>query len=261
MYELLDKECWSPIINLNQNEKCYYFISTHGRVFSLATNSFIIPHENDRGYLQVSLMTNDGRIFRKVHRLVMLTFCYFYGCEELQVNHRDGNKKNNNITNLEWVTAKQNVQHAIENNFRSSVGENNPKAKLNQAQVLQISNLIISGKSDDEICSIIGCDCTKEMIRSIAHGNTWRHLFTDEQLNAMLKTRKGSIFPTELKHSICKFYQDKASSYPFFNGRVKNIITDALLYHGLEVNQFNYNIVHRLYYRLQNPDITSLYNY
>ena len=96
-------ELWK-IITID-NVKPYYYISTFGRVYSKKSNRFINPQYNENGYLQVGLMTNNGnKIYRKVHRLVMLTFCYINGCENLQVNHKDTNKTNNFIYNLEWVT-------------------------------------------------------------------------------------------------------------------------------------------------------------
>lgn len=256
---IVEKEIWSPIINLNDNIKPYYFISTHGRVFSLATNNFIIPHENHNGYLQVSLMTYSGRVFRKVHRLVMLTFSYFPNCENLQVNHKDTNKKNNYLYNLEWVTPKENIEHAIINNCRDSKGSKNPMAKITELDAIKIYNLIISGKSDIEISNIINCNTS--IIREIALGYTWKHLFTEEQLSNMRKTRKGNKLPTEYKHAICKYYENNINKYEGMYGKATALMNDALFELGLDNNQFNHNIAHRLYYKLQDNDITSQYNY
>jgi hypothetical protein len=66
-----------------------------------------------QGYLQVGLRQNGKRIFRMVHRLVALVAlgpCP-YG---KQVNHRNGNKKDNRAANLEYVTPSENMRHAIE---------------------------------------------------------------------------------------------------------------------------------------------------
>ena len=61
-------------------------------------------------------MTSQGRKFFMVHRLVMETFNPIDNSQLLQVNHKDGNKHNNNINNLEWVTNMENMHHAIKNN-------------------------------------------------------------------------------------------------------------------------------------------------
>ena len=72
------------------------------------------PYLHTKGYLEVTL---DNKKYL-VHRLVALTF--LENKNNLpQVNHIDGNKKNNNVNNLEWCTAEYNNHHAIENNLRN----------------------------------------------------------------------------------------------------------------------------------------------
>jgi len=62
------------------------------------------------GYLICCLTKNSKSKYKKAHRLVLSAFI---GDSDLQCNHKDGNKKNNNVDNLEYVTAKENVIHAI----------------------------------------------------------------------------------------------------------------------------------------------------
>ena len=71
-----------------------------------------------KGYLKVMLTDSQGK--RKgyfVHRLVIATYLYE---SKMQVNHKDGNKQNNNITNLEYITNRQNIIHAIDKSKTSS---------------------------------------------------------------------------------------------------------------------------------------------
>ena len=63
---------------------------------------------NGNGYLYVNI---DGR-FHPVHRLVASAFVPCYGGRI--VNHKDGNRRNNHMDNLEWCTHKDNVRNAIE---------------------------------------------------------------------------------------------------------------------------------------------------
>lgn len=70
------------------------------------------------GYKQVTLYKNGKQYRRRVHRLVALTYIENDDPSvKNQVNHIDGNKLNNNINNLEWVTNAQNTQHAYDNNL------------------------------------------------------------------------------------------------------------------------------------------------
>lgn len=81
------------------------------------------------------LVSLDGRHTYSVHRLVLENFSPCDNMKELQVNHKDGNKKNNSLTNLEWVSCQENITHAVENNLRAMA---NGAAKLTETQVIQI---------------------------------------------------------------------------------------------------------------------------
>ena len=63
------------------------------------------------GYLSVSLSKNGKQKNKSIHRLVAETFLE-QPSKEYEVNHKDGNKLNNNLSNLEWVTQKANIDHA-----------------------------------------------------------------------------------------------------------------------------------------------------
>lgn len=76
---------------------------------------------NGKGYHQVSLARVDGgQACVKVHRLVMLHFRFIPNCQYYEVDHLDGNKDNNTIWNLEWVTPQENTYRAITNNQRTA---------------------------------------------------------------------------------------------------------------------------------------------
>lgn len=102
-----------------------YEISTYGRVFThikspLYPNGGIMaPSVNAHGYLQLNLLSVDGRkICCKISRLVMLHFKFIPGCYIYEVDHKNGDKMNNRIWNLEWVTPQENVHRAINNGLR-----------------------------------------------------------------------------------------------------------------------------------------------
>lgn len=88
-----------------------YQISTWGRVRNVVTGDHIKPYKNEKGYLKVSLHKDGVGHKKRVNRLVALAFIDNpYGLP--MVNHKDGNKENNSISNLEWTTDEYNRIHA-----------------------------------------------------------------------------------------------------------------------------------------------------
>lgn len=98
-------EIWQPVSGYD------YLVSNTGQVYSLKTERFLKPHQNNYGYLLVILSHHGKTKGFSVHRLVAQAF--IPNPESLpEINHKDGNKQNNNVDNLEWVTGKQNRLHA-----------------------------------------------------------------------------------------------------------------------------------------------------
>lgn len=252
---------WVKIPPLKEGIKPYYYISNTGLIYSIYYNKYIIPHENHAGYLQVSLMTETGRIFRKVHRLVMICFSPIKDYDLYEVNHKDGIKYHNWLSNLEWVTSKENKTHAILNNLSDGfIGENNPKNVITEDTAYNIGQLLISRcYTDNEIMTLTNCP-NKEIIRNIANGNTWNYLFTDNELKTMKLTREGKRLTNEEIHSICKYYEDNSSLYNGY-GSVKKIAYDALCSNNLPTTDTFIRLAKRLYYKYDNPDICNSYNY
>ncbi len=90
-------------------------VSSYGRVKNMATNVELKQSVNSNGYLGVNLVFSDvGRRFTLVHRLVLETFCDYIGNRNYfyETNHINGNKKDNRLENLEWLTRKENLDHA-----------------------------------------------------------------------------------------------------------------------------------------------------
>lgn len=94
-----------------------YKISTEGKVMTAKSGRILKPAIDQCGYERVCLFKADRDRRFKVHRLVAETYIPNPD-NKPQVNHKDGNKRNNSISNLEWVTSAQNVHHAMENGLR-----------------------------------------------------------------------------------------------------------------------------------------------
>tara|TARA_R110000868_G_scaffold61031_1_gene185636 strand:- start:26 stop:529 length:504 start_codon:yes stop_codon:yes gene_type:complete len=91
-----------------------YKIDENGNVFSCKYNKIkpMIPQKATAGYQYVTLCKNGTRRNRFIHRLVAQVFIENPE-NKLEVNHKNGNKYDNNLSNLEWVTPSENIKHAI----------------------------------------------------------------------------------------------------------------------------------------------------
>jgi hypothetical protein len=91
-----------------------YEINIEGQVRSKLTGRILKTFDNGRGYLTLRATTEDGKQRHlRVHRAVAEAFIPNPDSKPV-VNHKDGNKKNNHVSNLEWVTFQENTIHAYE---------------------------------------------------------------------------------------------------------------------------------------------------
>ena len=92
-----------------------YEVSSFGRIRNVKTK-YVLKFYKNNGYLVVNLMKDKKARRKLVHRLVAIEFIE-NKANKNTVNHIDGNKENNHIENLEWLTQKENIQHAYKNNL------------------------------------------------------------------------------------------------------------------------------------------------
>jgi len=130
-------------------------------------------YKKDNGYLSVSLTFNGKKNTFSVHRLVALAFVENPKGKP-QVNHKDGNKQNNLYTNLEWVTNRENLIHAYNNNLISiNYGEKHHMSKLSKKDVLQIRSLSNNGVSGSDLSKKYKISQTS--ISNIINFKTYKH--------------------------------------------------------------------------------------
>lgn len=146
-----------------------YAISNEGRVFSYRTNKILKPGIVKRGYLRVTLCTNGKEKYVYIHRLVADAFVKGYE-EGKEVNHKDGNVKNNKAENLEWVSRSENIIHSYKHLNRVSPAKNKKIAeKLTEQQVHEIR---FTNKPASELAKKFGV--TKRTIYSARSGHTYK---------------------------------------------------------------------------------------
>lgn len=125
--------------------KGVYQVSSFGRIRSYKYNSSRIlkPRINRQGYLYINLCEEGKYKSFTIHRIVSKAFL---GKSSLTVNHKNGNKLNNCIENLEWISQQENTNHAKFNNLLAK-GEKNGKSKLSIRDVELIRYKYKNGKS------------------------------------------------------------------------------------------------------------------
>lgn len=101
------KEEWRDIVGFEGK----YRVSSHGRVWSNRKKKYLTSGVNSRGYAHVCLAVAGKKYWRRVHRLVLEAFSEDFS-EGLQVNHKDENKLNNRLDNLEMCTGQYNTEYS-----------------------------------------------------------------------------------------------------------------------------------------------------
>lgn len=152
-----------------------YYIDEEGRIYSGVSNKYLNFHLDKDGYQKVRLVSTDNkRHTYSVHRLMLENFLPIEDMEKYQVNHKDGNKQNNNINNLEWVTPSENIRHAYRIGLKNQKGENNNGSKLNENQVKKIIEKLLNKQSMYSIAKEFSVSlCTIKLIKD---KQTWKYL-------------------------------------------------------------------------------------
>jgi len=128
------------------------------------------------GYIFTDLWKCGKYKFAKIHRLVLCTFSGKPQTYKLQVNHKDGIKSNNNLTNLEWVTPSQNSLHAIRTGLRKiNKGIDSYQSKLTETNVKKIRK-DFTGKRGELSSFGKKYGVSAATIRDVVMEETWKHL-------------------------------------------------------------------------------------
>lgn len=186
--ETKPKEEWRPV----SGYEGYYEVSNLGRVKSAA---IFIRHDgnwaevggyvkkikiknqniNRYGYKAIKLCKLGKCKTLLVHRLVALAFIPTDNPKN-QINHMDGNKENNTIENLEWVTAAENMQHAWATglvNNKHMLGSNHHSALLNEEKVREIRRLHQTTKPPiKDLAEKFGVSVGS--IKDVIYNRTWK---------------------------------------------------------------------------------------
>jgi hypothetical protein len=153
-----------------------YYVSSFGRVTRRRGDVLypVSPHYLKSGYTVIRLSEPGRMKLFRLHRLVMWAFVG--ECPAgLVVNHKDGDKRNNRLDNLEYVTLRQNTAHALRTGL-SPTCERSYQAKLTKAQVREIRRRKRAGETMRALGKEFGV--THGTIGHITSGKTWRYMRT-----------------------------------------------------------------------------------
>ena len=154
-----------------------YEASETGEIRHSLNKNIRKARKNKFGYLQLNFSKNDGTGKSDtilVHRLVAMTF--IPNPNNLpEVNHKDGNKQNNCVDNLEWCGYSENGKHAYKIGLQQAQkGENHVKAKLTLNQVKQIKQFYKEGISQQKIADLFNVSqiTISRIIRGMRYDNS-----------------------------------------------------------------------------------------
>lgn len=142
------------------NIKALCIEKRRGRGIQKREEIILKPSIKERGYLQVCLSVDSKRVYTGIHRLVALAFIPNPE-NKPTVNHKDGNKGDNSVENLEWATHKEQTNHADKLGLRKISGEDSKVSKLKDEDVLYIRKNYVSDlkrqtSNGKELCAKFG---------------------------------------------------------------------------------------------------------
>lgn len=157
------------------NTRDYYLVDENGNIFNERIQRYAKQrYRAGTKYHIINLKQKDGTSKGyRVHRLVAMAFLEKKNENQNEVNHIDGNKENNSVSNLEWCTPSENQQHAFRTGLQSSrKGEKSNFSKLTSQDIEIVFQMRQKGATQNEIAKAVGC--TRSNISYILKGKTWQ---------------------------------------------------------------------------------------
>lgn len=172
----MSTEIWKDI----EGYEGLYQVSNMGRIKSFAREeggTLVSLTNNKDRYVRISLAKNGKRVSYSVHRLVAIAFIENPDMKPF-INHKDFNRSNNVVANLEWCTAGENSRHAVKGNrVYFPKGEERHNVKLTEKEVRYIRQFYkkdVYGHGIQAIARTYGV--APITIRYLITGKTWKHI-------------------------------------------------------------------------------------
>lgn len=220
-----------------------YAITENGQVWSYYSNQFLSATLGNNGYLKVTLVKDHKKYTKMIHRLV--AEAYIENPENYPlVNHKDENKCNNNINNLEWCSYK----------YNSNYGSNPNKSKERMENFLKEHPLFNRGENNHKSISV-RCVETQQVFETFSAAAEWCGIKDTASFTDYFKGKQGSVG----KHPLTKerlhwqkFENDQWHNPPTYSYKTKHYsqerkvrcITTGEIFETITEAQEFYHITH-----------------
>lgn len=160
----------SSILRVRSLDRVFPYVKSGTKILRKRKGRILLKRKTKNGYHTVYFMAPSLKTMY-LHKLVALVHLP-NPKNKKEVNHIDGNKNNNNISNLEWVTRHENIEHAFKNRLIvPSKGVDQSSTKLTEKEVLEILKSNLTSRKIAAIYHV-----AKSTILNIKNGNSWGHL-------------------------------------------------------------------------------------
>ena len=187
-----------------------YIVSSRGYVISFNRGftkpAFKLKEEFNHGYKRVALVIDGKTYHKRVHRLVADAF--LPNPLNLPVcHHKDDDKTNNDVSNLEWTTFQENTDYAKQDGL-ILYGENHPRSKITKLQAKEICELLEENTlTIKEIAQTVGT--TVNIVTSIVSNDKWKSVSKDYDIKSYNVRVNSKRLEKDVIIQICKLLEKK----------------------------------------------------
>lgn len=231
----LKEEKWKKIFL--DGKKTFYSISNYGRCRNDSKNTILKGRFNKTtGYVSYCLKYRLNDKYVSAHRLVMMAFCPIENMELLVVNHIDGDKTNNHISNLEWCTQQENVKHALDTGLNSTIWRNKDIWIYDLQGNFLKKDTVINFSNEVKYRNIV--NCLKGVVRSV----DGKYQIFDKDLGEKIspwycKTTAKKVYAYTLNNEFIENFNSQKECAAFF-GVIPSTISRCLKLHSLLLGKY-----------------------